>query len=336
MRVLVLGAGAVGSVLGGFLANAGHEVTLLGRPWHLDAVRARGLRITGLWGEHHVPAAPAYPLAGEAGRRGLTTATRPDEIPPQPAFDWILVCVKAHQTRAAAELLPRWLGPQTLVCALQNGLGNSAALSRRVPPERLALGRVIFGVAIEPGHVHVTVCADETRIGALDARVPAARVRELASALTQSGIPAGVTDQILTVLWAKVLYNCALNGLSTLLEVPYGALLERPQGCAVMRAVIEEAYRTAAAHRILLEPASAAAYGELLWTRLIPQTASHQASMLHDLRRGKPSEIEALNGAIVRLAARAGLDAPMNALVTRLIHAKERYLGITPAEATEE
>ena len=155
MRILVLGAGAIGSVLGGFLARAGHDVTLLGRAWHLDAVRDHGLRISGLWGEHWV--------------KRLSVATRPEEVAAQPPFDWVFVCVKSPQTAEAAAQLPAWLGPKTLVCAFQNGLGNYETLLRTVPAERLALGRVIFGVELAPGHVRVTVFADEVLIGSPDA-----------------------------------------------------------------------------------------------------------------------------------------------------------------------
>ena len=315
MRILVLGAGAVGSVLGGFLAKAGHDVTLLGRAWHLDVVRRQGLRISGLWGEHRV--------------KRFAIATRPDAVAAAPPFDWIFVCVKAHQTAAAAAQLTAWLGSATFVCAFQNGLGNYEALLQTVPPEQLALGRVIFGVEIEPGRVRVTVFADEVLIGSPDTRFPGKQAAALAAALQESGIPARATATILVSLWAKVLYNCALNGLSALLEVPYGKLLERPETKRLMRTIVEEVYRVAAAHRIRLEPSKAGAYTELLFARLIPDTAGHHSSMLQDLRHGRPTEIEALNGAIVRLGRKAGVAAPVNALVTRLVHEKERFVGVS-------
>ena len=314
MRILVLGAGAIGSVLGGFLARAGHDVTLLGRAWHLDAVRDHGLRISGLWGEHWV--------------KRLSVATRPEEVAAQPPFDWVFVCVKSPQTAEAAAQLPAWLGPKTLVCAFQNGLGNYETLLRTVPAERLALGRVIFGVELAPGHVRVTVFADEVLIGSPDARCPGTHAAALAAALQESGIPARATATILVALWAKVLYNCALNGLSALFEVPYGKLLEHPAAERLMKAIIEEAYRVAAACGVRLEPSEAGAYLELLFARLIPDTAGHRSSMLQDLRRGRVTEIDALNGAIVRFGGEAGLATPANALVARLVHAKERFVGI--------
>jgi len=151
MRILIVGAGAIGSVLGGFLAKAGHSVTLLGRPWHLDAVRREGLSISGLWGDHRITK--------------LDCAVSPEEVKAAAGFDWIFVCVKAHQTGAAASLLKPWMGAETCVCAFQNGIGNEKILGKAVAEERLALARIIFGVELSPGKVCVTVCADETLIG---------------------------------------------------------------------------------------------------------------------------------------------------------------------------
>jgi 2-dehydropantoate 2-reductase len=340
MRVLVVGAGAVGSVLGGFLARAGCEVTLLGRPWHLEVVRQQGLRLSGLWGEHVIAACPAQadrsamPIGNPAARRGpcVATATRLEELEAPRGCDWIFVCVKAYQTAQISRMLPALLGPATLVCAFQNGLGNYDTLIRAVSAERVALGRVIFGAEIEPGGVRVTVCADEVLIGSPDERFPQDRAVRLAAALQRSGIPARTTSAILEAVWAKALYNCALNGLSAVLEVPYGRLPDHPLAPGLMRAIIHEAYAAAATHGVRLEPATSDAYTELLFSRLIPETAAHHSSMLQDLGRGRPTEVDALNGAMVRLAQAAGLTAPANALVTRLVHEKERFLGIAPPD----
>ncbi len=314
MRVLVFGAGAIGSVLGGFLAKSGHQVTLLGRPWHLDVVRREGLRISGIWGTHHI--------------RTMTTAVRWEELFGLPPFDWVFVCVKAHQTRAAAAALASHLDAWTLACAFQNGFGNDEALTEHIPPSRVALGRVIFGVELTPGHAHITVCADDVVIGAPDQRVSAQPLAMLVAALKASGIPCRATSDIVGALWAKLLYNCALNGLSTVLEVPYGKLLEHEACRRLMREVIEEAYRVAAARRVVLEPPTAEGYYALLQTTLIPNTAAHHASMLQDIQRGRPTEIDAMNGAVARLGEETGVATPANALITRLVHAKERFAGV--------
>ncbi len=315
MRVLVVGAGAVGSVFGGLLAKAGHDVTLLGRAWHLDVIKQQGLTVDGIWGTSVV--------------RNLHLATQDDAIEHPSAFDWVFFCVKTTQTAAVAPQLPQFLGPMTYFCAFQNGLGNYETLIQSLPVDRVALGRVIFGAELAPGHVRVTVSADHVLIGAPDPRVPTARIEELAVALSASGVPTRATSHILVALWGKVLYNCALNGLSMLFEVPYGKLLEMDITRRLMRAVIDEAYQVAAASKIALEPATAQAYQELLFTRLIPQTAAHHSSMLQDIARGRPTEIDAMNGALVSLAAQAKIVALANALITRLVHEKEQFAGVS-------
>ncbi len=312
MRILIYGAGAVGSVLGGLLASSGHEVTLLGRSWHLDAIQKQGLAIAGIWGNRTV--------------QGLFLAKNLPQLDKPGTFDWIFVCVKSHQTAAVAKTLPQIIGPATLVCAFQNGLGNEEALREFVPQEKLALGRVIFGAEIEPGSVTVTVNADDVRIGGSSAKFPGQRLAELVDAFQKSGIPAQPTDKIQTVLWMKVLYNSALNGLSTLFDVPYGKLLDQVITKQLMEKIIVEAYQVAKVHKIVLEPDSAQSYLQLLFSQLIPNTAGHHSSMLQDLKRERLTEIDALNGAIARLGVAAGVPTPVNALVTRLVHTKERFL----------
>ena len=313
MRILVYGAGAVGSVLGGFLASAGHEVVLLGRSWHLDAIHKQGLAIAGIWGNRTV--------------QGLSLARNLAQLGQPKAFDWVFVCVKSHQTAAVAKTVPQLLGPRTLVCAFQNGLGNEEVLREFVPHEKLALSRVIFGAEIEPGMVTVTVNADDVRIGSTSVQFPGHRLAELVNAFQKSGIPAQSTDKIQTVLWMKVLYNSALNGLSTLFDVPYGKLLDQGITRQLMEKIVDEAYRVAKAHKIALEPDSAQNYLQSLSSQLIPSTAGHHASMLQDLKRGRLTEIDALNGAIARLGVAAGVPTPINALITRLVHTKERFLN---------
>ncbi len=305
------GAGGIGSVLGGLLARANHDVTFLGREWHLHAIRRDGLRISGLWGEHRIT--------------GVTLTTQHDQLPSAVPFDWIFVCVKAHQTAEVAEAVATLVGPSTLVCGFQNGLGNYEALTALIPAERVALARVIFGVELEPGHAHVTVSGGDVLIGAPDHRLSPTRLTGLIAALQTAGIPTQPTSNIFTALWGKVLYNCALNGLSTLLEVPYGALADHPIAPRLIQSVITEVYQVAAARRLTLEPADAAGYLHLLFSRLIPATAAHRASMLQDIRRGHRTEINALNGAIVALGHQVGVPTPINALVTRLVHHKERF-----------
>jgi len=307
--ILIAGAGALGSVVGGLLAAAGWPVTLLGRRAHLDATRTRGLVIDGLFGIHRV--------------HGLVCATDAADL--RGPYDAVLLAVKTYDTAAMAALVTPHLAPDGFLISFQNGLGNVEAAERAAGAERVLGARVIFGAElVEPGHVRVTVYADPVLIGSLD---PSHRTRQAAaarwaSALAAAGIPAEPTEELVAELWAKVLYNAALNPLGALLGVPYGHLAAHPDTRAIMDTVIEEGFAIARAEGVSLRWPDAAAYREAFYGRLVPSTAEHRSSMLQDIERGRPTEIDAMNGEVAARGARLGLPAPVNATLTRLIRAR--------------
>lgn len=309
MRLLIMGAGAMGSVIGGFMAKAGHDVCLAGRELHMSAIGKAGLAISGIWGEHAV--------------HTLSVATSPQAFGDRP-FDWVFITVKAFQTKEAVAQVAPLVGPETLVCSYQNGLGNAEAVAKVFGWERTVGARAIFGAEVtEPGKVRVTVIANPTALGTYDAAPPEERVREMASLMDAAGVPTVFTDRIATVLWAKVAYNCALNPLSALLDVPYGRLLDTEHTRGMMEDIIAEFYAVAQAMQVPLEPASAQEYISLLFDKLIPPTAAHYASMRADLRNGHRTEIDALNGAICQYGQQHGISTPVNAFLTTMVHAHE-------------
>jgi len=311
MRVLVAGAGALGSVFGGFLRRGGLDVTLLGRAAHLDVVARRGLTIDGIWGSHRV--------------RGFAVAT--DVAALEGRFDAILVPVKSYDTRAMAEAVAPFLAADGVAISLQNGLGNVETLEEVVGPERTLGARVIFGATLpEPGHARVTVFADPTAVGALAPgryqRRDAAAQR-WAALIDGAGVPAVVTERLAALLWAKVFYNAALNPLGALLGVHYGALPEHPESRALMDVVIGEAFAAARAEDVALPWSSADEYRQEFYGRLVPATYDHRSSMLQDLERGRCTEVDAINGAVWRRGAARGINTPVNETLTRLVHAVE-------------
>jgi len=309
--VLVAGAGALGSVFGGFLRRAGLDVTLLGRAAHLDAIAARGLTIDGIWGTHHVD--------------GFAVATDPAALPG--LFDIVLIPVKSYDTRAMAAAIASHLAADGVALSLQNGLGNVETLETALGPERTLGARVIFGATLPaPGRARVTVFADPTAIGPLEpGRHPHrdAAARRWAEAIDRAGVPAVATDRLAALLWAKVFYNAALNPLGALLGVHYGALPERPDSRALMDEVIDEAFAVARAEDVALAWASADEYRREFYGRLVPATYDHRSSMLQDLERGRRTEIDAINGAVWRRGAARAIKAPVNETLTRLIHSVE-------------
>ncbi len=314
MRLLVMGAGAMGSVVGGFMAKAEHDMTMIGIDPHMQTVRDKGLRISGIWGEHHI--------ADLDARTGLDGLHR-DE------FDMIFITVKSYDTATAVGLIEPLVGDDTLVCSYQNGLGNAEAIAKAVGWHRTVGARVIFGVMMpEPGHVKVTVIASPTALGVYEASAPSERVRKIAEAMDAAGIPTVYTDKIATLLWQKVAYNSALNPLSAILDVPYGILAETQHARMIINGIVKELYDVGNAMGIELEPETAGAYLELLFDKLIPPTAAHYASMREDFVNARRTEIDALNGAVCRYGEQHGVACPTNLLLTRLVHAREHALGV--------
>jgi 2-dehydropantoate 2-reductase len=301
MRYLIMGAGALGSVFGGLLQHCGLSVAFIGRGGHFDQITTRGLTIEGIWGEFQV--GPAVSQPGPSDR-----------------YDVILLCVKSFHTREACLRVKGLLAPQGLIVSVQNGLGNLEIIAREFGPERTLGARVIFGAQIiRPGVVRVTVYAEPVLVGAMVPDHPNPKLARVVADLNQAGIPTRQVDDILTHLWGKVLYNCALNPLGAILGVPYGTLGDDPQARGLMRRIIEEIYQVAGGHGIPLGHADAAAYFKFFMENLVPATAGHWPSMWQDLQAGRRTEIEALNGAICRYGEAVGVLTPYNDAISRLV-----------------
>jgi 2-dehydropantoate 2-reductase len=313
-RILIAGAGAIGSVIGAMLHRAGHRVTMLGRREHLEAAARDGLRISGLLGEHVT-----------RGIDFVHDAARLDGH-----FDLILVTVKPYDTAGIAAAIASRLAPRGFAVSLQNGLGNIEALGARFGIERVLGGRVIFGAEMPtPGAAHVTVFADPIAIGPDPAQQTeiaalARAASEIATILDRAGVPTVAVNDIMPVIWTKLLYNVALNPLGALFAMSYGELTAEPDLHRIIDDVIDEAFGVARRLDINLPFADAAAYREVFYGRLIPSTASHRPTMLNDLRRRGRTDIDALNGKIVELGDKLGVAVTVNRTLTRMIHAAER------------
>jgi len=314
-RILVAGAGAIGSVLAARLHHAGHRVTMLGRPAHLAAIARDGLHVTGLLGELRV--------------RGIALAADPSEL--EGRYDLILCTVKPYDTESLAGAIQDRLAGDGVVVSMQNGLGNLEALGARFGISRVLGARVIFGAELpRPGAAHVTVFADPVAIGPDPAQhrehTPAleTRARAIAAMIDAAGVPSLSCADIMPIIWTKLVYNAALNPLGALFAASYGALAADPDLRTIMDDLIEEAFAVAARAGVRMPFAGAAAYREVFYGRLVPATASHRPTMLSDLQRRARTDIDALNGKIVELGARHGIDVPVNATMVRMIHGAER------------
>ncbi|HSR57023.1 MAG TPA: ketopantoate reductase family protein [Candidatus Binataceae bacterium] len=323
-RILIAGAGAIGSVMGGMLRRAGHDVTMLGRSTHLEAIGRDGLHLGGLFGDHVV--------------KGFTLASDPSQL--GAPFEFVLLTVKSYDTAAVADQLRNLAARDGLVVSMQNGIGNIAILVEHFGAARVLGGRVIFGAEIvAPGRVEVTVFADPIAVGPAPAIQPGEsarlfeRARELAAILSGAGIPTEPCADVIPLLWTKLFYNAALNPLGALLRLHYGALAADPDLRAIMDAVIEEAFAVAARSGVALPYRSAGEYRAVFYSRLVPSTFNHRPTMLYDLEQRGRTDIAEMNGKIAELARGLGLRAETNRILTRLIRARERMWSANNAGA---
>lgn len=307
MRILVFGAGALGSVFAGFLSKQ-NEVAIVAREQHAKAIKQRGLRVSGIWGKHVF--------------KGIETFSSAQEAKKLAPFDLVLITTKSYDTLEAAKSVLPLINGESIVASVQNGIGNEEAIASIVGSGRTAGGMAIFGaLLVEPGHVKVTVYASECLFGMLDGNE--AKAKRLAALVSASGIPALPTDDVIREKWMKAFYNIALNPLSAILRCRYGALGEREETKAVMREMLREAFDVAQANGINLKFKSHEDYFDYLLQKQLPPTAEHRSSMLQDIERGKRTEIDYLNGAVVKLGKQLGIPAPVNETMVNLVKALE-------------
>ena len=295
MKIAVMGAGAVGCYYGGMLARAGHAVTLIGRPAHVQAMAANGLRMQTLSFDETVP---------------LSASTGPCAVA---GADVVLFAVKSPDTEQAGQHMRAHLKPGALVLCLQNGVDNAERLRTVLPGVDVAAAVVYVATEMAgPGHLR------HHGRGELVIE-PAARSDEVAQALVAAGVPTEVSGNVRGALWAKLILNCAYNALSAVGRIAYGELVQRPGVLAVMRDVVAECRAVAAADGVTLP-------GDVdLAVRRIAETMPTQySSTAQDLMRGKPSEIDFLNGFVVRRGEALGVPTPANRVlwtVVRLVEA---------------
>lgn len=298
LDIAVLGAGAVGCFYGGMLARAGHRVTLIGRAAHARAVTANGLRMQTLSFDEQVP---------------LTASTNASAVA---GADLVLFAVKSTDTETAGEQMRAYLKPGALVLCLQNGVDNAERL-RAVLPGVPIVAAVVY-VATEmagPGHLR-----HHGRGELVMEPIPAdpSRSAAIAEAFTAVGVPTTLSDNVRGALWAKLILNCAYNALSALGRLPYGELVQRTGVAEVIRDVVAECRAVATADGVNLPDDVDTS------VRRIPETMPTQhSSTAQDLMRGKPSEIDFLNGHVVKRGEALGVPTPANRVLWTLVKLAE-------------
>ena len=304
MHITVIGAGAVGCYYGGMLARAGHHVTLVGRQQHVDAIRRDGLLLETLHFTEQVTLAASTDIdADSVGEAEL-----------------VLFCVKSDDTEASAAHIAPFLRSGATVLSLQNGVDNALRLQASLSDAASGIRdnvwvcpAVVYVAASMAGPGHVKHHGrGELVIG------PSPHSDALADQMRVAQIPVQVSDQVTSALWSKLVINCAYNALSAITQRPYGVLFAAEGIPKVMRDLVDECLLVAAAMQIPITPDPWQAV-----ENIAQSMATQYSSTAQDLSRGKRTEINHLNGYIVRQGAIHGIATPVNHAMTSLVRLLE-------------
>jgi len=289
LRFAIMGAGAVGCYFGGMLARAGHQVTLIGRGAHVQSIRQQGLRLDTQTFDETLHVSATTDVA----------AVRDAQI--------VLFCVKSTDTVSAAAQIAPHLDPAAIVLSLQNGVENAELLKAALPQQVIAAVVYVATEMAGPGHLRHHGRGELT-IGA------SADSEHIASLFTAAGIPVQVSANVVGAQWAKLIINCAYNAISAITQMPYGRLMQGEGIEALMHSVVDEC-------RAVSDAAGIHVPGDSMQEvcRIAQTMAGQFSSTAQDLARGKPNEIDHLNGYVCRQAQALGISTPVNHALTCLV-----------------
>jgi 2-dehydropantoate 2-reductase len=304
VKIGIIGAGGLGSVIGGTLAEAGNDILLVNRNRsHVEAINRNGLTLR-TDGRDRVVAVRAALPAGVCG----------------PA-DLVIVLVKSFHTADAVREALGLIGPDSTVLSLQNGLGHEDILAGLIGRDRVIAGKTyVGGVLLGPGHVIAGVAGKETIIGELDGRITP-RIDRIAATFEAAGMQLIVSRNIMGAMWDKLLVNIATGALSGITRLTYGGLYAVPELEMIATAAVAEAIAVAKASGIALETV----HPHDAWLKAASGLPPEfKASMLQSLEKGSVTEVDFINGAVVRAGAKAGVPTPVNATLVACVKGIER------------
>ncbi|OGO31071.1 MAG: 2-dehydropantoate 2-reductase [Chloroflexi bacterium RBG_16_54_11] len=294
MHIVIFGAGGVGGYFGGRLAQAGQPVTFIARGEHLHAMLSDGLRVDSLKGDFTI--------------KPVTATDDPSKVE---KADAILLCVKTWQITRAAKAIVPMLGKETFIVPLENGVEAPAQLAEILGREHVLGGlcRIASRIAA-PGYILHTGIEPYVALGELDNR-PSSRAQDLLDCFTHAGVLAEIPADINIAMWQKFLFISGVGGIGAVTRVPIGAFRSHPQARKLLEAALDECFSVATAQGIHLP--TDCVTKTLAYIDSLPHGTV--ASMQRDIMEGRPSELEAQNGTIVRLGQMLDILTPVNAFI---------------------
>jgi 2-dehydropantoate 2-reductase len=303
MRICVIGAGAMGSAIGGLLSEAGADVVLVdSRKEQVDALNSRGLKL-------------------DDGASVRTIKVRATSDPKSIGeVDLVVVLVKSYHTEQAVKRAQSVIGGATSVLSLQNGLGNVDTLIEILGPDRVLGGVTHSGsVLIAPGEVHFSGMEKKTFIGEMNGKMTP-RVDQIVRLFNSAGLKTEATSNILDVIWNKLLVNVAVSALSAVTRLPHGGMEQVPEVKQCAFEAVSEAIRVAKACGIHLSTENP----EQVWaTATQGLSPEHKTSMLKDIESKAPTEIGTIAGAVVQYGKKHGIATPVNSTLVACVRGIE-------------
>lgn len=311
LKILFAGAGALGSTIGGVLAEGGNEVWLINRDTaHVDAINAHGLRMRDGTEERVVQ------VRASAGYDGIGPV------------DLVVVLVKSYDTETVVRAAKPVIGPNTVVMSLQNGLGHEEVLADIVGRDRVLAGKTYTGgVLLGQGHVLIGTKGKETIIGELDGSV-SDRTKAIAEAFRAAGLETEISTNIVGTMWDKLFINIAGGGITAITRLTYGGMYSLPEMEQVGLSAIQEAMDVARAAGVTISTADPRQAWLKAGAGLSPQ---FKTSMLQSMERDAPTEVDYIHGSVVRWGQRTGVPTPVNSTIVALVkgieYARTDYPG---------
>jgi 2-dehydropantoate 2-reductase len=300
-HIAVVGAGAVGSFYGAMLARAGHRVTLIGRPAHAQAIKRDGLKLDLA----KSPRIETVQIEASSEFSSLQTA------------DLVLFCVKSTDSASVALQIDPYLAPHALIMSLQNGVENAALIAQQIPHAVIPCVVYVASEITAPGCVKHHGRGDLV-IGTMQpSRLidPQKTLQEIVELFGSAQVPVQISQNVMAELWSKLMINCAFNAISGLAQIQYGKLAALASVRSTQTALVKEVIAVAHADGIHLSEAIALQAVEQISVTM----ESQKSSTAQDMARSKPSEIDHLNGFIVRRGQALGVATPVNQALFALV-----------------